>query len=468
MLQFDLLKTEGHARRGTLTLNHGVVQTPIFMPVGTYGTVKGVMPQSLHDMGAQIILGNTFHLWMRPGLDVMQQFGGLHKFENWHKPILTDSGGFQVWSLGEMRKISEEGVRFASPVNGDKLFLTPEISMQIQTILNSDIVMQFDECTPYWKGDKSLGHITTEKEARASMELSLRWAKRCQTEFDKLQNPNALFGIVQGGMFEHLREESLAALADNLVLVLTPDIQTLMQAYAMVKRLALEFARLPGCAVGVKPDGCGFAGAQPADAAKHRIPLVGAPGRRNRSKMKRLIAGKSISKNGEINDLLPRINPRGPVKGRDAIDAGFAHFAGLDARIFARNAGKGAPQIIAPVPRKAKRREYRLPAFARNRHLRRTILHAVAAGHCETQTQVGVEEIAPLHHTLMRVIAIENAIDRRHKAIAVGAPVGDPQRLRNIQRPTHAAGGVRVGARPFGDGACTLARCLHVERILRR
>ena len=214
MLQFDLLKTEGHARRGRMTLNHGVVETPIFMPVGTYGTVKGVMPQSLHDMGAQIILGNTFHLWMRPGLDVMQQFGGLHKFENWHKPILTDSGGFQVWSLGEMRKISEEGVRFASPVNGDKLFLTPEVSMQIQTILNSDIVMQFDECTPYWKGDKSLGHITTEKEARASMELSLRWAKRCQTEFDKLQNPNALFGIVQGGMFEHLREASLAALAD--------------------------------------------------------------------------------------------------------------------------------------------------------------------------------------------------------------------------------------------------------------
>ena len=214
MLQFDLLKTEGHARRGTLTLNHGVVQTPIFMPVGTYGTVKGVMPSSLEDMGAQIILGNTFHLWMRPGLDIMKQFGGLHKFEAWNKPILTDSGGFQVWSLGEMRKISEEGVRFASPVNGDKLFLTPEISMQIQTILNSDIVMQFDECTPYWKGDKSLGHITTEKEARASMELSLRWAKRCQTEFDKLENPNALFGIVQGGMFEHLREESLAALAD--------------------------------------------------------------------------------------------------------------------------------------------------------------------------------------------------------------------------------------------------------------
>jgi len=210
MLKFELLKTEGHARRGTLTLNHGVVQTPIFMPVGTYGTVKGVMPQSLHEMGAQIILGNTFHLWMRPGLDVIAQFGGLHKFESWHKPILTDSGGFQVWSLGEMRKISEEGVKFASPVNGDKLFLTPEISMQIQTLLNSDIVMQFDECTPY----DTKGHITTEGEARSSMELSRRWAKRCEDEFDKLENPNALFGIVQGGMFENLRQESLDALVE--------------------------------------------------------------------------------------------------------------------------------------------------------------------------------------------------------------------------------------------------------------
>ena len=142
---------------------------------------------------------------MRPGLDVMAQFGGLHRFENWHKPILTDSGGFQVWSLGEMRKISEEGVRFASPVNGDRLFLTPEISMQIQTTLNSDIVMQFDECTPY----DVKGHITTEREARSSMELSLRWAQRCQAEFARLENPNALFGIVQGGMFENLRQDSL-------------------------------------------------------------------------------------------------------------------------------------------------------------------------------------------------------------------------------------------------------------------
>ena len=210
MLDFKLLKTDGHARRGRLTLNHGVVETPIFMPVGTYGTVKGVTPQSLDDMGAQIILGNTFHLWMRPGLDVLKQFGGLHRFEAWNKPILTDSGGFQVWSLGEMRKISEEGVKFASPVNGDKLFLTPEISMQIQTLLNSDIVMQFDECTPY----DTKGHITTEAEARFSMELSRRWALRCKAEFARLENPNALFGIVQGGMFEHLRQESLDSLVE--------------------------------------------------------------------------------------------------------------------------------------------------------------------------------------------------------------------------------------------------------------
>jgi queuine tRNA-ribosyltransferase len=215
MLKFELLKTEGLARRGRLTLNHGVVETPVFMPVGTYGTVKGVMPQSLHDMGAQIILGNTFHLWMRPGLDVMKQFGGLHKFEQWHKPILTDSGGFQVWSLGEMRKITEEGVKFSSPVNGDKLFLTPEVSMQIQTVLNSDIVMQFDECTPYVSLDpKTKGQLTTEAEARFSMELSLRWARRCKAELERLENPNALFGIVQGGMFENLRDESMAALEE--------------------------------------------------------------------------------------------------------------------------------------------------------------------------------------------------------------------------------------------------------------
>jgi len=214
MLQFEVLGTQGLARRGRLTLNHGVVETPVFMPVGTYGTVKGVLPRSLHEMGAQIILANTFHLWMRPGLDVVKQFGGLHRFEAWDQPMLTDSGGFQVWSLGgsdgKGRKISEEGVRFASPVNGDKLFLTPEVSMQIQTVLNSDIVMQFDECTPYEVG----GELTTEAQARSSMELSLRWALRSRDEFARLANPNALFGIVQGGMFESLREESAAALAE--------------------------------------------------------------------------------------------------------------------------------------------------------------------------------------------------------------------------------------------------------------
>ena len=210
MLHFELLKTEGAARRGVLTLNHGVVQTPVFMPVGTYGTVKGVLPRSLLEMGAEIILGNTFHLWLRPGLDVLRQFGGLHRFEGWPRPMLTDSGGFQVWSLGKMRKISEEGVRFASPVNGDRLFLTPEVSMQVQTVLNSDIVMQFDECTPY----ETDGRVTTEAQARASMELSLRWALRSRDEFERLANPNALFGIVQGGMFETLREESAARLAE--------------------------------------------------------------------------------------------------------------------------------------------------------------------------------------------------------------------------------------------------------------
>ena len=220
MLKFDVLKKDtpaadgsdagSHARRGTLTLNHGVVQTPIFMPVGTYGTVKGVMPRSLEEMGAQIILGNTFHLWMRPGTEVMQSFGGLHDFERWNKPILTDSGGFQVWSLGAMRKITEEGVTFASPVNGDKLFMSPEVSMQIQTTLNSDIAMQLDECTPY----ETKGHLTTEAEARKSMEMSRRWAVRSKEEFARLENPNALFGIVQGGMFPNLRQESLDALVD--------------------------------------------------------------------------------------------------------------------------------------------------------------------------------------------------------------------------------------------------------------
>ncbi len=210
MLNFKLIKTDGKARRGRLTLNHGVIETPIFMPVGTYGSVKAMSPAELHEIDAQIILGNTFHLWLRPGLDVVGKFDGLHRFIGWNKPILTDSGGFQVFSLGAMRKITEEGVKFASPINGDKLFLSPEVSMQIQRVLNSDIVMQFDECTPY----EIDGNPATEQEAATSMRMSLRWAKRSRDEFDRGENPNALFGIVQGGMFESLRDESLAGLQE--------------------------------------------------------------------------------------------------------------------------------------------------------------------------------------------------------------------------------------------------------------
>lgn len=209
-LEFTLKKTSGKARRGEMKLNHGVVQTPIFMPVGTYGTVKAMAPNELEEIGSQIILGNTFHLWLRPGLDVIEKHGGLHQFMGWDKPILTDSGGFQVFSLKGLRKITEEGVKFASPINGDKLFLTPEVSMQIQRVLNSDIVMVFDECTPYKVNDRP----ATEEEAAKSMRMSLRWARRSKDEFVRLGNPNALFGIVQGGMYEHLREESLEGLKE--------------------------------------------------------------------------------------------------------------------------------------------------------------------------------------------------------------------------------------------------------------
>jgi queuine tRNA-ribosyltransferase len=209
-MRFDLLATDGRARRGALTLAHGVVQTPIFMPVGTYGAVKTMAPRDLDEVGAQIILGNTFHLWLRPGPAILEKLGGLHGFNGWSKPILTDSGGFQVWSLGALRKISEEGVRFASPIDGTRLMLTPEESMRIQRALNSDVVMQFDECTPY----EVDGRPATRDEAAASMRLSLRWARRSRAEHDRLGNPNALFGIVQGGMFEDLRDESLAGLVE--------------------------------------------------------------------------------------------------------------------------------------------------------------------------------------------------------------------------------------------------------------
>ncbi|MGH8788940.1 MAG: tRNA guanosine(34) transglycosylase Tgt [Cupriavidus necator] len=210
MLNFELITTDGNARRGRVTLNHGVVETPIFMPVGTYGSVKAMSPLELNEIDAQIILGNTFHLWLRPGLDVVNAHEGLHRFIGWDKPILTDSGGFQVFSLGDLRKITEDGVTFASPVNGDKLFLSPEISMQIQRTLNSDIVMQFDECTPY----EIDGRPATHEEAAKSMRMSLRWAKRSRDEFERQANPNALFGIVQGGMYEDLRDESLAGLSE--------------------------------------------------------------------------------------------------------------------------------------------------------------------------------------------------------------------------------------------------------------
>jgi len=207
-VKFTLLKTDGHARRGRLELNHGVIETPIFMPVGTYGSVKAMSPDELREIDAQIILGNTFHLWLRPGLDIVKKFNGLHRFMAWDRPILTDSGGFQVFSLGAMRKITEEGVKFSSPINGDRLFLSPEISMQIQHVLNADVVMQFDECTPY----EIDGQPVTREQAGQSMRLSLRWAKRSLDEFQREGNTNALFGIVQGGMFEELRDESLAAL----------------------------------------------------------------------------------------------------------------------------------------------------------------------------------------------------------------------------------------------------------------
>ncbi|MBX3649989.1 MAG: tRNA guanosine(34) transglycosylase Tgt [Burkholderiales bacterium] len=200
-MQFQVTATDGAARCGLLETAHGAIETPVFMPVGTYGAVKGMAPEELRGLGAQIVLGNTFHLWLRPGLEVIAAHGGLHRFMGWNGPILTDSGGFQVFSLGELRKISEEGVRFQSPVNGDASFLTPEESMRIQRVLNSDIVMAFDECTPY-PADHAL--------ARTSMELSMRWAARSKAAH--AGNPNALFGIVQGGMHEDLRDQSLAAL----------------------------------------------------------------------------------------------------------------------------------------------------------------------------------------------------------------------------------------------------------------
>ena len=204
-MKFELLDTDGPARRGRLMFERGTVDTPAFMPVGTYGTVKAMTPEQVRDTGAQIILGNTFHLLLRPGTEIIQAHGGLHGFMHWEGPILTDSGGFQVFSLGDLRKITEAGVHFRSPINGDKVFMGPEESMAVQHQLGSDIVMIFDECTPY---------PATEREAGDSMELSLRWARRSRAAHDTLGGAAALFGIVQGGMYEHLREASLAGLME--------------------------------------------------------------------------------------------------------------------------------------------------------------------------------------------------------------------------------------------------------------
>ncbi|AJC48796.1 tRNA guanosine(34) transglycosylase Tgt [Allofrancisella guangzhouensis] len=203
VMKFEVSKKQGKARRGKVIFPRGEIQTPAFMPVGTYGAVKSLSPAELKVMGADIILGNTFHLWLRPGTDIIKKHGDLHDFIGWDKPILTDSGGFQVFSLGKLRKLTEDGVTFSSPINGSKVFLSPEISMQVQKALGSDIVMCFDECTPY---------PATEKEAKESMELSMRWAKRSKDAHG--DNSSALFGIIQGGMYESLRDESLEKLTE--------------------------------------------------------------------------------------------------------------------------------------------------------------------------------------------------------------------------------------------------------------
>ena len=206
-MKFTLHKTDGTARRGTMTFTRPQgefeVQTPAFMPVGTYGTVKGMTPEEVRATGAEILLGNTFHLWLRPGQEVMRKHGDLHDFMQWYRPILTDSGGFQVFSLGKLRKITEEGVKFQNPINGERIFLSPEKSMEIQYDLGSDIVMIFDECAPY---------PSTFDYTKKSMEMSLRWAQRSRDRLDQLGNQNALFGIVQGGVFEELRQVSLEGL----------------------------------------------------------------------------------------------------------------------------------------------------------------------------------------------------------------------------------------------------------------
>ncbi|NCW57967.1 MAG: tRNA-guanine transglycosylase, partial [Gammaproteobacteria bacterium] len=214
-MRYELLATDGAARRGRVQARHGSIETPAFMPVGTYGTVKAMTPEELEGLGAEIILGNTFHLMLRPGHQVIAELGGLHRFMHWPRPILTDSGGFQVFSLAKLRKITEEGVRFRSPIDGSEVRLTPEDSMDVQRALGSDIAMMFDDCTAW---------PATHEQARASMERSMRWAKRCVAHYyrdvdgrgtpDRSAAPGDLFGIVQGGMYEDLRRESLSALLE--------------------------------------------------------------------------------------------------------------------------------------------------------------------------------------------------------------------------------------------------------------
>jgi queuine tRNA-ribosyltransferase len=246
-VKFDIHSRDGLARRGTLSFRRGTVQTPAFMPVGTYGTVKSVTPEEVSATGAEIILGNTFHLMLRPGTEVIRKHTGLHEFMHWDGPILTDSGGFQVFSLAAMRKLTEEGVRFRSPVNGDEVFLSPERSIEVQHELNSDVTMVFDECTPY---------PASEREARDSMELSLRWARRCRDRFDALKaaepsRGEALFGIVQGGMYDDLRQQSLEGLAgigfDGYAIgglaVGEPEAERLAVLDALVPRMPTESPR---------------------------------------------------------------------------------------------------------------------------------------------------------------------------------------------------------------------------------
>ncbi len=251
-LRYELLATDGAARRGRVHARHGSIETPAFMPVGTYGTVKAMTAEELEGLGAEIVLGNTFHLMLRPGADVVAELGGLHRFMHWSRPILTDSGGFQVFSLAKLRKISEEGVKFRSPIDGSEVRLTPEDSMDVQRKLGSDIAMMFDDCTAW---------PATETQARASMERSMRWARRCHDHYyrdGRDSAPGDLFGIVQGGMYPQLRRESLEALmaidlpglAVGGLAVGEPEPERLRVLEELVPHMPTDRPRLPPCCAG--------------------------------------------------------------------------------------------------------------------------------------------------------------------------------------------------------------------------